>query len=362
MQARISVQPAHFRFKEYADYRFIDPFTDADRNPLRIDEALTPAVTDADGMARFDIPLNRFREGTYQLDFYVEGFDPGGGRSVSAQNRTMISPLPHLVGFKSDGDLTFIHAGSDTRVDWIAIAPTLDTLALSDLTLTRLEIQHLSTLVKQPDGTFKYQTVDREREIDSQPFAIAETGTRYTLATDAPGDYAIEIHGQVNGVSARRSPGSVLKPFVYALAMDQGLIHPASLMKDSPRRYGGFTPENFDQRFLGPLSAHDALILSRNLPAANLQAQLQNPGLHEFLQQAGIANLQPASFYGLALSLGGVEVSMLELARLYAALANGGRLRPIRIRSPTARSCGPRKAEPSTSAWSTTTAGRPLLR
>ncbi|WP_319407170.1 alpha-2-macroglobulin [uncultured Desulfosarcina sp.] len=203
VQARISVQPAHFRFKEFADYRFIDPFTDADRKPLQLDEALAPAVTDADGLAGFDIPLNRFREGTYQLDFFVEGFDPGGGRSVSAQNRTMISPLPHLVGFKSDGDLTFIHAGSDYRVEWIAITPTLDTLALADLTLTRLEIQHLSTLVKQPNGTFKYQTVDRERAIDSRDFAISEAGTRYTLATEAPGDYAIEIHGAAGTRLAR---------------------------------------------------------------------------------------------------------------------------------------------------------------
>ena len=59
------------------------------------------------------------------------------------------------------------------------------------------------------------------------------------------------IQGQVNGTNAKRSPGSALKPFVYGLALDQGLIHPTSLMKDSPRRYGGFTPENFDQRFLG---------------------------------------------------------------------------------------------------------------
>jgi penicillin-binding protein 1C len=140
-----------------------------------------------------------------------------------------------------------------------------------------------------------------------------------------------QIQGQVNGATARRSPGSALKPFVYALAMDQGLIHPASLMKDSPRRYGGFTPENFDQRFLGPVSAHDALILSRNLPAADLQARLADPGLHGFLRQAGIADLRPAPFYGLALSLGGVEVSMLELAGLYAALANGGRLQPLRM-------------------------------
>ncbi len=139
------------------------------------------------------------------------------------------------------------------------------------------------------------------------------------------------IQGQVNGATARRSPGSALKPFVYALALDQGLIHPASLMKDSPRRYGGFSPENFDQRFLGPLSAHDALILSRNVPAANLQARLGAPGFHGFLQQAGIDNLKATEFYGLALALGGVEISMLELTRLYAALANGGRLQPIRM-------------------------------
>ncbi|WP_319521949.1 penicillin-binding protein 1C [uncultured Desulfosarcina sp.] len=139
------------------------------------------------------------------------------------------------------------------------------------------------------------------------------------------------IFGQVNGTTARRSPGSALKPFVYALAMDKGLIHPASLMKDAPRRYGGFTPENYDQRFLGPVSAHDALILSRNLPATRLQALLGEPGFHGFLQQAGIENLKPAEFYGLALCLGGVEVTMLELASLYAAMANGGELRPIRM-------------------------------
>jgi penicillin-binding protein 1C len=143
--------------------------------------------------------------------------------------------------------------------------------------------------------------------------------------------FSAQIQGQVNGTTARRSPGSALKPFVYALGIDQGLIHPMSLMKDSPRRYGGFTPENFDQRFLGPVSAHDALILSRNLPAANLQSRLAKPGFHGFLQRAGIGNLKPASFYGLALSLGGVEITMLELAELYAALANGGLLQPMRM-------------------------------
>ncbi|MGM0593764.1 MAG: transglycosylase domain-containing protein, partial [Pseudomonadota bacterium] len=82
------------------------------------------------------------------------------------------------------------------------------------------------------------------------------------------------IAGQVDGSRARRSPGSALKPFVYALALEQGLIHPMTLLKDAPRRYGGYTPENFDQRFLGPVLAREALIKSRNVPAVNLTAAL----------------------------------------------------------------------------------------
>lgn len=195
VESRISIRPARFRFREWADYRFTDPLTDTDKAPLRLDEALAPAITDADGQVRFEIPLDRFREGTYQLDFLVEGFDPAGGRNVSARNQAMISPLPHLVGFKSDGDLKFIHAGSQRRVQWIAIAPDLTTLALSGLALDHLEIQHLSTLVKQPNGTFKYQTVDRERPIDSRPFAISLTGETLNLPTKTPGDYAMHIRG-----------------------------------------------------------------------------------------------------------------------------------------------------------------------
>ncbi|MFO7592527.1 MAG: penicillin-binding protein 1C [Pseudomonadota bacterium] len=137
------------------------------------------------------------------------------------------------------------------------------------------------------------------------------------------------IAGQVDGTRAKRSPGSALKPFVYALAIDQGLIHPMSMLKDSPKRYGAYTPENFDQHFLGPVLAKDALIKSRNVPAVNLTAALKKPGLYGFLHQAGIGKMHEPEYYGLALALGGMEVSMHELVRLYALLANGGRLKPI---------------------------------
>ncbi|MEN8136758.1 MAG: penicillin-binding protein 1C [Thermodesulfobacteriota bacterium] len=152
-----------------------------------------------------------------------------------------------------------------------------------------------------------------------------------------------EIKGQVIGTKAKRSPGSALKPFVYALAMDQGVIHPLTLLKDAPKRFGGFSPENFDQRFMGPISARDALISSRNVPAVHLQAQLDRPGFYDFLARAGVAFPEEEEFYGLALSLGGAEVTMEEMVRLYAVLANGGKLQALKkIRADSLPETGPR--------------------
>ena len=139
------------------------------------------------------------------------------------------------------------------------------------------------------------------------------------------------IDGQVDGVLAKRSPGSALKPFIYAMALDQGLLHPRTILRDSPTSFGPFTPENFDGRFVGPIAAEDALIRSRNIPAVWVSMQLRQPNLYEFLQTAGVSGLQPESHYGLALALGAGEVTPEELATLYAMLANGGELRPLRV-------------------------------
>ncbi|MBI2343280.1 MAG: penicillin-binding protein 1C [Deltaproteobacteria bacterium] len=138
------------------------------------------------------------------------------------------------------------------------------------------------------------------------------------------------IQGQVDGTRARRSPGSALKPFAYALAIDQGLIHPYSLLKDSPTSFGGYDPENFDHQCVGPIAASDALVRSRNIPAVAIAAQLRAPSFYDFLQRAGIGNLREPAFYGLTTVLGGAEVTMEELVRLYAMLANQGRLQPLR--------------------------------
>ena len=138
-----------------------------------------------------------------------------------------------------------------------------------------------------------------------------------------------EIDGQVNGVLAKRSPGSTLKPFIYALAFDQGVLHPMTILKDAPTAFGPFSPENFDGRFVGPIAAQDALTRSRNVPAVQVAAKLTRPSLYDLMKTSGVANLASEKHYGLALTLGGGEVTLEELARMYAMLANGGELKPI---------------------------------
>lgn len=137
------------------------------------------------------------------------------------------------------------------------------------------------------------------------------------------------IAGQVDGVTARRSPGSALKPFTYALALDAGLIHPRTLLDDAPRRFAGYNPENSDRGFLGPIPAAEALRRSRNVPAVELLARLPGGGLDRFLRDCGVQLDRPPGYYGLALALGGAEVSLEELAMLYAMLATDGVPRPL---------------------------------
>ena len=144
--------------------------------------------------------------------------------------------------------------------------------------------------------------------------------------------YNRKIQGQVNGTNAKRSPGSALKPFIYALGMEQGVLHPMTVLKDVPYSFGSYAPENFDRRFLGPVTATDALNFSRNIPAVTIASRLRQPGFYQFLQLAGISNLASEKHYGLSLVLGGGEVTAQELAKLYAMLANRGEVRALRFR------------------------------
>ena len=161
---------------------------------------------------------------------------------------------------------------------------------------------------------------------------VMDTQSRQVLAMVGSHDFFDQdASGQVNGALAPRSPGSALKPFVYALAIEQGLITPETLLFDVPVTYSGYEPVNYDGIYNGYVTAHQALARSLNVPAANLNARLKDITLHAFLTQAGITTLVPTRKYGLSMVLGGCEVNLLELTTLYAGLANMGEFAPYQI-------------------------------
>jgi penicillin-binding protein 1C len=176
-----------------------------------------------------------------------------------------------------------------------------------------------------------YVRTNRGRGIQNAAALLVDTRSMDVLAQVGSADFFnAEIQGQVDGTRASRSPGSTLKPFVYGLALEQGLIHPLSILSDAPQSFGDYDPENFDREFVGPIRACDALARSRNLPAVELASRLRHPTLYEFLRGAGVKLPRSEALYGLTLPLGGAEVTMEDLVRLYAALLNNGELRPLR--------------------------------
>jgi penicillin-binding protein 1C len=140
-----------------------------------------------------------------------------------------------------------------------------------------------------------------------------------------------EIQGQVDGTRAYRSPGSTLKPFIYALGVEQGIIHPMSMLRDVPRNYGFYTPENFDKSFFGIMSATNALIHSRNIPAIELLGRLEEDSFYNLLKAGGVKKLKPSNHYGLALALGGFELTMQDIAKMYAMLGNLGESKKLKF-------------------------------
>ena len=138
--------------------------------------------------------------------------------------------------------------------------------------------------------------------------------------------------GHVDMISALRSPGSTLKPFLYGMAMDAGLIHSESLLQDVPRRYGDYRPGNFSMGFSGPVSASSALALSLNLPAVQLLEAYGPKRFAADLRNGGVPLSLPAlAEPNLALILGGAGSRLEDLVSGYSALARGGKSANLRL-------------------------------
>lgn len=126
ISSKILLVPQKIEFDSFPDYVFVDPLLDPKKPPKVFTETLNDTKTNDKGEAEIDLNLERFEKATYQLTFFAEGFEAEGGRSVTSQTKTLISPLPYFVGYKTDGDLSFIKQNSTRSVNYIAINPELN--------------------------------------------------------------------------------------------------------------------------------------------------------------------------------------------------------------------------------------------
>ncbi len=147
------------------------------------------------------------------------------------------------------------------------------------------------------------------------------------------GNARFDLAGRSNWVdcgNAPRSPGSILKPFVYLLAMEQGNLVPASLIADTPLSFAGMAPRNYNRRYRGPVTAEFALANSLNAPAVRVLRRAGNEPVIQFLRTLGFSLLtRPVGFYGDSLTLGGCEVTLLQTMQAFSTLANLGLHRPM---------------------------------
>ena len=169
--------------------------------------------------------------------------------------------------------------------------------------------------------------------IFSGAVVVVDHRTREVVALVGSLDFHDAQHGgQIAMFDRPRSPGSTLKPFLYALAIDRGLALPGYLVPDVPTQYGTYRPKNFDGDWAGLVRLEDALSRSLNIPFVDL---LQQFGIEPFLHELGrmgmsMARLEPGK-YGLSAIIGGIEMTPLELASLYATLADDGAYKPLRL-------------------------------
>jgi uncharacterized protein YfaS (alpha-2-macroglobulin family) len=194
VKAQINLAPGYQYFRQYRDYQFRDPYQSKNTTTVH-QEFLGTKTTSEEGTVEFDLNLAKFEKATYRLAFYTEAFEKGSGRNVSAETSVYVSPLPYLIGFKADGNLNYIARDTVRTLSFIAINPQVQRTSVSNLSLTVTELRYVSALVRQPNGVYKYQSIQKEYPVSSRQITVPATGFEYRLPTNNPGEYKISITG-----------------------------------------------------------------------------------------------------------------------------------------------------------------------
>lgn len=221
-----------------------------------------------------------------------------------------------------------------------------------------------------PEAAVHRLTIDRDKQAALEQLArdalarlapplsvamlLADYRTGEILARVGSPDFADEtIKGYIDMTRAVRSPGSALKPFIYGLAFEDGLIHPSTLIDDKPSAFDGYRPSNFDMGYQGTVTAAEALQMSLNIPAVSLLSSVGPLRLMARLRNAGISPALPGTEPpGLAIALGGLGLTLEDLVAVFTALPRGGHAVTLQEIAPaTASTEQPDPVLSSPAAW-----------
>ena len=320
------------------------------------------------------VQLSRIRDKEQILELYLNMAPYGGNvRGIGAASRFYFSKQPSDLSLAESALLAGLPK-SPTRLDprrhWLAAIDRSSLVLKRMAECGRLDptdaydaIAHPAVLNASPRESFAVHaaamalaqrpaggqtTIVRKIQMQAESLAndhranlpddselaavVIEISSGSILAMVGSVDYANPRQGQVNAVLARRSPGSALKPFIYAAAFQEGRLAADSTVYDVPIDFSGWEPANFDRTFSGPMAASDALRQSLNIPALYIARQTGLARCFGILESAGIA-LPPDinRRAGLSLVVGGIETSLLELTNAYAVFGRQGRFLKPRL-------------------------------
>lgn len=256
--------------------------------------------------------------------------DRAADRAEAARNRVLARAVGEGVIDAEEAEAATREDVPGLRKPFPALAPHLADRAREDeplATAHRLTID--GDLQKRLETLAQEAVAGRGEELQVAILVADHASGEILASVGSAGYQADRRQGFVDMTQALRSPGSTLKPLVYALAFDEGLGHPETMIEDRPMSFGSYAPQNFDKLYLGTIRIREALQLSRNIPVVALTDALGPARLISAMEKTGMKPVFPGDQPGLAIALGGVGVTLSDMVQLYAAIARGGVVRPL---------------------------------
>jgi penicillin-binding protein 1C len=256
--------------------------------------------------------------------------DRAADRAEAARNRVLARAVGEGVIDAEEAEAAKREAVPGLRKPFPALAPHLADRAREAEPQALTHMLTIDRALQKQLETLALEAVEGKGDQLQVAILVADHASGEILASVGSAGYQADARqGFVDMTSALRSPGSTLKPLVYALAFDDGLAHPETMIDDKPMAFGTYAPQNFDKLYMGTIRMREALQLSRNIPVVALTEAFGPAKLISAMEKAGMQPVFPGDQPGLAIVLGGVGVTLTDMVQLYAAIARGGVARPL---------------------------------